>query len=41
VLKFFRSGKPQPDNYEGVLEGPISTEFDIGITIEGLQGPRP
>jgi len=31
------TGKPQPDNYEGIAEGPISTEFDIGITIEGLQ----
>jgi hypothetical protein len=31
------SGKPQPDNHEGIAEGPISTEFDIGITIEGLQ----
>merc|ERR1712203_285171 len=28
---------PQPDNYEGLTEGPIETEFDIGVTIEGLQ----
>merc|ERR1711971_751208 len=28
---------PQPDNYEGIKEGPIETEFDIGVTIEGLQ----
>ena len=34
---FLRTGAPQPDNHEGVAEGPISTEFDIGITIEGLQ----
>lgn len=31
------SGAPQPDNYEGLKEGPIDTEFDIGVTIEGLQ----
>merc|ERR1719412_627123 len=28
---------PQPDNFEGLKEGPIETEFDIGVTIEGLQ----
>ncbi len=27
----------QPDNAEGLAEGPIETEFDIGVTIEGLQ----
>ena len=32
-----RSGLPQPDNHEGLKEGPIETEFDIGVTIEGLQ----
>ena len=32
-----RSGAPQPDNFEGIKEGPIDTEFDIGVTIEGLQ----
>merc|ERR1739847_51479 len=31
------NGVPQPDNYEGIKEGPIETEFDIGVTIEGLQ----
>merc|ERR1712088_1297849 len=31
------SGAPQPDNFEGIKEGPIDTEFDIGVTIEGLQ----
>jgi len=31
------SGAPQPDNFEGIKEGPIQTEFDIGVTIEGLQ----
>eukprot|EP00096_Caligus_rogercresseyi_P009061 TRINITY_DN300_c0_g1_i1.p1 TRINITY_DN300_c0_g1~~TRINITY_DN300_c0_g1_i1.p1 ORF type:complete len:339 (-),score=87.57 TRINITY_DN300_c0_g1_i1:182-1198(-) len=30
-------GQKQPDNFEGVKEGPIETEFDIGVTIEGLQ----
>ena len=34
---FFRTRAPQPDNYEGLTEGPIETEFDIGVTIEGLQ----
>ena len=32
-----RTGARQPDNYEGLKEGPINTEFDIGVTIEGLQ----
>jgi len=27
----------QPDNHEGVENGKIETEFDIGVTIEGLQ----
>jgi len=31
------TGAAQPDNYEGIKEGPIETEFDIGVTIEGLQ----
>jgi hypothetical protein len=31
------TGAPQPDNFEGIREGPIDTEFDIGVTIEGLQ----
>merc|ERR1712228_465856 len=31
------TGAPQPDNFEGIKEGPIETEFDIGVTIEGLQ----
>merc|ERR1712038_1305220 len=31
------SQAPQPDNFEGIKEGPIDTEFDIGVTIEGLQ----
>lgn len=31
------TGARQPDNYEGIKEGPIVTEFDIGVTIEGLQ----
>jgi len=35
-----RNSAPQPDNAEGVSEGPIDTEFDIGITIEGLQVNR-
>ena len=34
---FYRNGVPQPDNFEGIKEGPIETEFDIGVTIEGLQ----
>ena len=34
---FNRGGLPQPDNFEGLKEGPIETEFDIGVTIEGLQ----
>jgi len=32
-----QGGLPQPDNFEGLKEGPIETEFDIGVTIEGLQ----
>jgi hypothetical protein len=28
---------PQPDNQEGIEEGPISADNSIGITIEGLQ----
>ena len=32
-----RKGEPQPDNYEGIKEGPINAENNIGITIEGLQ----
>lgn len=28
---------PQPDNYEGIKEGPITADNNIGITIEGLQ----
>lgn len=31
------TGAAQPDNFEGIKEGPIDTEFDIGVTIEGLQ----
>lgn len=31
------TGEPQPDNWEGVKEGPIDVENNIGITIEGLQ----
>merc|ERR1712076_350065 len=31
------TGIPQPDNYEGIKEGPIEAENNIGITIEGLQ----
>ena len=34
---FHRNRVPQPDNFEGLKEGPIETEFDIGVTIEGLQ----
>jgi len=30
-------GKPQPDNSEGIKEGPIEAENNIGITVEGLQ----
>jgi len=30
-------GQSQPDNHEGVSEGPIETDFDIGVTIDGLQ----
>merc|ERR1712128_143978 len=30
-------GNPQPDNYEGISEGPIEADNNIGITIEGLQ----
>lgn len=30
-------GERQPDNHEGREAGPIDTEFDIGVTIEGLQ----
>jgi hypothetical protein len=33
----FRLGIPQPDNAEGIREGPIETDFDLGVTIEGLQ----
>ncbi len=36
-MLFSRGGSAQPDNYEGLAEGPIETEFDIGVTIEGLQ----
>merc|ERR1712083_536290 len=31
------TGKPQPDNDEGIKEGPIQADNNIGITIEGLQ----
>ena len=37
LIAFFRKGEPQPDNYEGIKEGPINAENNIGITIEGLQ----
>merc|ERR1719322_1157520 len=30
-------GRHQPDNHEGIREGTIETENDIGLTIEGLQ----
>ena len=30
-------GGPQPDNFEGIDEGPITADNNIGITIEGLQ----
>jgi len=30
-------GVPQPDNEEGIREGPIKVDNNIGITIEGLQ----
>merc|ERR1719330_2101612 len=30
-------GEPQPDNFEGIKEGPIQADNNIGITIEGLQ----
>lgn len=30
-------GRRQPDNHEGIREGTIETENDIGLTIEGLQ----
>lgn len=36
-VTFYRNGAPQPDNHEGIKEGPIETEFDIGVTIENLQ----
>ena len=36
-LSFQRSGQKQPDNHEGLKNGPIDTEFDIGVTVEGLQ----
>jgi len=32
-----KTGAPQPDNEEGIREGPIEAENNIGITIEGLQ----
>jgi len=32
-----KNGKPQPDNDEGISEGKIEAENNIGITIEGLQ----
>jgi len=31
------TGIPQPDNYEGLKEGPIQADNNIGITVEGLQ----
>merc|ERR1719228_2029001 len=31
------TGIPQPDNHEGIKEGPINADNSIGITIEGLQ----
>jgi len=31
------TGIPQPDNHEGIKEGPIQADNNIGITIEGLQ----
>jgi len=31
------TGIHQPDNHEGIKEGPIEAENNIGITIEGLQ----
>merc|ERR1711902_10440 len=34
------TGIPQPDNHEGIKEGPIEAENNIGITIEGLQEVR-
>ena len=34
---YSRQGQSQPDNHEGVSEGPIETDFDIGVTIDGLQ----
>ena len=30
-------GERQPDNFEGIKNGPINAENNIGITIEGLQ----
>ena len=32
-----RTGEKQPDNWEGITNGKIETEFDVGITIEGWQ----
>ena len=32
-----RTGERQPDNWEGITNGKIETEFDVGITIEGWQ----
>merc|ERR1712168_780287 len=31
------TGIPQPDNFEGIKEGPLQAENNIGITVEGLQ----
>jgi len=30
-------GEKQPDNHEGITNGKIETDFDVGITIEGWQ----
>jgi hypothetical protein len=35
---FFRDGKPQPDNYEGLKAGKLAKVSDpSGLTVEGLQ----
>ena len=35
---FYRSGKPQPDNHDGIKAGKLRKVSDpVGLTIEGLQ----
>ena len=38
ALNSFRSGKPQPDNHDGIKAGKLRKVSDpVGLTIEGLQ----